>query len=279
MLGVLMRLRLIAAILVALPGAAIAQVSSEAKSYSIWFNSPDNQSVLALGPESDEPSVVSLDCDNGKVKGLYNKYYANGALLKFQNGNSAIDVTGKPTRIMGQNLVEFYPSAAELTFILSESPRLSVAGRVIVDAVPKPDDNVSKWASYCKLPLKLAQHASPAKTSSPPAPASNACENKKHSAVPTAIHGKDYYKAREMLIKAGWQPNTHNGTTLDGIASDVWQSGFAEVTGCAATGSAACEFSFSDMYGSKLSVFTQGEFDPKRKNSIGVFKYQLVCER
>lgn len=111
------------------------------------------------------------------------------------------------------------------------------------------------------------------------------CYPTKHAKLP-AITELTYHKARKKLLAAGWQPlrtKSYNGADTDpeiaeGNGPTFWKKGYVEVAACSGTGVAACAFLFTDAYGNRLRVTTEGEELPKEKAYAIVTGFRFVCE-
>lgn len=85
-----------------------------------------------------------------------------------------------------------------------------------------------------------------------------------HVQIPN-IGGLPYLAARADLIALGWQPiNRHwsDASNLDisgGNGPFYWNQGCHEIVSASGTGAAACVFAFTDVYGNRLLVMTEGE--------------------
>ncbi|PMB51659.1 hypothetical protein CEN39_14060 [Fischerella thermalis CCMEE 5201] len=68
--------------------------------------------------------------------------------------------------------------------------------------------------------------------------------------------GMPYQKARELLIKQGWQPHTQGEPpNLNNIpVKELFDFGYEEVKDCSGTGVGACLFEFTNQAGELLSV-------------------------
>lgn len=79
-------------------------------------------------------------------------------------------------------------------------------------------------------------------------------------AIPRLTQGMPYQKARQMLLKNGWQAVEVNPTVKEEIQRSLqaWflKRGFNEVESCAATGLGTCRAIFHDDNGKTLVVFT-----------------------
>ena len=105
-----------------------------------------------------------------------------------------------------------------------------------------------------------------------------------HIDVPV-ITGKTYHDARKALLSSGWQPirtisyNEVNSPDISyGNGEIFWSKGYVEIESCAGTGIAPCRFAFSDLYGNKLIVVTEGEEYPEEKTYATVSRYWLETE-
>jgi hypothetical protein len=111
------------------------------------------------------------------------------------------------------------------------------------------------------------------------------CQPGTHAKLPLILN-LTYHKARPQLLSAGWQPYrtirlNKAGTdpnTAYGNGELFWKKGYWEVEACAGTGPAPCAFLFTDVYGNKLRVTTEGEEDPKQKYFARISGYKFVCE-
>lgn len=104
-----------------------------------------------------------------------------------------------------------------------------------------------------------------------------ACSNtpEKRAKIP-AIKGKSYNKSRKQLVKSGWKPVTIKGDNNSNGAADIFlKKGYKEVEGCAPTGTAPCNFRFSDKYGNHLQINTKGE--QTESSSAMVSGYRFMC--
>lgn len=85
-----------------------------------------------------------------------------------------------------------------------------------------------------------------------------------HAPIPR-IAGLEYDAARELLIKAGWQPRLRHwshGSDPNNRAGNglyFWQKGYWELINAWPTGLAKCTFGFHDVYGNLLTIATFGE--------------------
>jgi len=111
------------------------------------------------------------------------------------------------------------------------------------------------------------------------------CYPTEHAKLP-AITELTYHKARKKLLAAGWQPlrtKFYNKADTDpdiaeGNGPTFWKKGYVEVEACSGTGVAACAFLFSDAYGNRLRVTTEGEELPEEKAYATVKGFRFVCE-
>ena len=111
------------------------------------------------------------------------------------------------------------------------------------------------------------------------------CRPVKHAKLP-AITELTYHKARNKLLRAGWQPvqvKSFNAANTDpdisyGNGRLFWRRGYVEVEACSGTGVAACAFLFKDAYGNRLRITTAGEELPRRKAYARVTGFHFVCE-
>lgn len=103
--------------------------------------------------------------------------------------------------------------------------------------------------------------------SSPPSSAEErvSLENSQNSVESLGLYeGMPYGKARNLLIKAGWQPSVGEFSELgDSIARELFNLGYEEVKSCAGTGLGPCRFEFTNERGELLAVsaITQGSND------------------
>jgi hypothetical protein len=85
-----------------------------------------------------------------------------------------------------------------------------------------------------------------------------------HTPIPK-ISGIPYDEARELLLRAGWQPRSRHwshGSDSNFQAGNglyFWQKGYWELINAWPTGLAQCTFAFIDVYGNLLTVATVGE--------------------
>ncbi len=85
-----------------------------------------------------------------------------------------------------------------------------------------------------------------------------------HAPIPR-IGGLPYDEARQLLLKAGWQPHLQHwlkGEEFDmkyGNGLYFWERGFHEIRLAMGTGRSHCTFGFIDVYGNKLVIVTAGE--------------------
>lgn len=110
------------------------------------------------------------------------------------------------------------------------------------------------------------------------------CPVSKHTEVPV-ITELTYHDARDLLLKAGWQPvqtihynDIENSDISYGNSALFWNKGYTELESCAGTGLAPCLFDFADIYGNHLKVVTLGEESPKDNMYASVDRYWLACE-
>lgn len=110
------------------------------------------------------------------------------------------------------------------------------------------------------------------------------CPVVQHADVP-ALTELNYHDARDLLLKAGWQPvtsihynDTENADIRYGNGKIFWDKGYSEIESCAGTGLGQCLFNFSDIYGNSLKVVTIGEESPKNDSYASVDRYWLDCE-
>ena len=110
------------------------------------------------------------------------------------------------------------------------------------------------------------------------------CYPNKHASLPI-ITNKTYHKARKILLAKGWQPLQTKNFNIAPVDPDIaygngknfWAKGYIEVEACAGTGTAPCAFLFTDVYGSKLRVFTEGEENPRSKSYASVSGFRFIC--
>ena len=85
-----------------------------------------------------------------------------------------------------------------------------------------------------------------------------------HTPIPR-IAGRTYDEARELLLKAGWQPRRQHWTYASepdmqyGNGKVFWERGYQEIIHASSTGLGHCSFGFGDVYGNRLTVVTAGE--------------------
>lgn len=85
-----------------------------------------------------------------------------------------------------------------------------------------------------------------------------------HTPIPK-ISGCTYDEARELLVRAGWQPRMNHWTHASnfdmqyGNGLHFWNKGYHEIRHSSGTGLAMCSFGFEDVYGHILVVVTAGE--------------------
>lgn len=100
----------------------------------------------------------------------------------------------------------------------------------------------------------------------------------KHVPIPR-IDGQTYDVARELLVKAGWQPRMNHWTQADsfdmqyGNGLHFWLKGYHEIRHASGTGLAFCSFGFEDVYGHKLVVVTAGEVLEDQSNTACVWRW------
>ncbi|HEV7251835.1 MAG TPA: hypothetical protein VGN97_01865 [Mesorhizobium sp.] len=97
-----------------------------------------------------------------------------------------------------------------------------------------------------------------------PAGAQGDCAPQTHASVPVEA-GTPYDVAREELAAEGWEPalldpaDRPEADAASGNAPAFLDQGFDELVACAGTGLAPCRFEFTDSFGNRLAVVTQGE--------------------
>jgi len=85
-----------------------------------------------------------------------------------------------------------------------------------------------------------------------------------HTPIPK-IAGLPYDEARELLLRAGWQPRSRHWShgsdpnVQAGNGLHFWQKEYRELINAWPTGLAQCTFAFHDVYGNLLTVTTVGE--------------------
>lgn len=85
-----------------------------------------------------------------------------------------------------------------------------------------------------------------------------------HTPIPR-ISGHTYDEARDLLVKAGWQPRMNHWSHVSnfdiqyGNGFHYWEKGYHEIRHASGTGLAMCSFGFEDVYGHNLVVVTAGE--------------------
>lgn len=106
-----------------------------------------------------------------------------------------------------------------------------------------------------------------------PQPASAA-----HTPIPR-ISDLAYDEARELLVKAGWQPRKNHWTYASnfdmqcGNGLHYWSKGYHEIRHASGTGLAMCSFGFIDVYGHRLVVVTAGEVIEEVDSTAHVWRW------
>jgi hypothetical protein len=108
------------------------------------------------------------------------------------------------------------------------------------------------------------------------------CSPARHGKIPR-VKGLPYSRARKALLAAGWQPLKTNSSPSDANVSSgngalFWRRGYIELETCSGTGVAACAFLFTDRFGNRLRVTTEGEELPKDKAHAHVNGTRFACD-
>jgi hypothetical protein len=111
---------------------------------------------------------------------------------------------------------------------------------------------------------------------------SKPCRPARHAKLP-AIAGLTYPRARRIILAAGWRPLKTNSSATDvnvsyGNGPFFWRRGYVELESCSGTGVAACAFLFTDRFGNRLRVTTDGEELPKDNAHAHVNGFRFVCD-
>jgi hypothetical protein len=110
----------------------------------------------------------------------------------------------------------------------------------------------------------------------------NPCRPARHAKLPK-ITGLAYHRARPMLLAAGWRPLKTKSSATDvdisyGNGPLFWRRGYIELESCSGTSVAACAFLFTDRFGNRLRVATEGEELPREHARATVHVSRFVCD-
>lgn len=105
----------------------------------------------------------------------------------------------------------------------------------------------------------------------------------KHAPIPR-IGSLTYDEARELLMRAGWQPCMHHWSYVrsadiqGGNGPYFWSKGYHEIRHASGTGYGFCSFIFDDIYNHRLIVVTAGEVIEETDATARVWRWYLERE-